>query len=185
MSTQPIEPLGIKSHELSPLLVGGGGPEDSFGEIQNLAVVTSKQADGPVAAPAEPIPAEDFDHMFEVEGEVVRLPLGMICLGDESGNFAIDVGRLRQLPHLRGPGFAFALLDVGLGNVVKDDGHCREVVQQAESGVQLVGFDQQIVGQPGFMQRSQPAHDLGLQHPIGVRLILDDVTNTLELFVLL
>ena len=42
LSAQPIEPLRIQSHELSPLLFCCAGFQDRFRKVQNLTVVSSE-----------------------------------------------------------------------------------------------------------------------------------------------
>ena len=93
----------------------------------------------------------------------------------------MDVRQLGQPTELRLPRFDGAVLDGWLGDMVEDEGLRREMLRQADRGLELPGVDQDIEGQPKALELGDPALEILAEHEAVVGLFLHDVADADEL----
>ena len=117
--------------------------------------------------------------------EYILLPLSPVCLSDHPGDLAGDVGPLCERLDLGRPRLDFSLRDEGFCEVVEDKGRVFKSIGELNRCVELLGVDEDVIGQAAVGYLSNSTAEVISEEVVGVLLVLDEVTHSFELGMLL
>ena len=109
--------------------------------------------------------------------DVLLAPVAPVGLGDEAGELAVDPLVRGERREVGAPRLALAGRDVGLGAVVDDERELRERGGDPRGRRQVLGEQQQVVGQAGLRDGAQAARDVVALEPARVGLVVDRVAD--------
>src|SRR5215813_14979177 len=117
--------LDVLSEGLADLVVGGGD-----------------EADGPVGAEHEAVGTESFEGGVKKWREIGGLPAIPVGVGDQAGNFGVNVGIRSEFFDLRGPTCRGSRAHIGLSEMVDDEFLLRELGDEFDRGGKLTREDE-------------------------------------------
>src|SRR6202044_1642617 len=106
-------------------------------------------------------------------------PAGAV-LGDDAGDFAMDVFDVAEAFNVPAPGVEFAVADDRLGHVIDDYRQRRVAFDKFEDMRQVFRVDQDVEGQAEFTGGMQNGVERLLQNPIVLRDVLEVGADAFE-----
>jgi len=150
-----------------------------FDKTKPRWVGAPNKAHRPIRSEHQSIRAEGFKGGFEVGVQEFGAPRLGADLGNESRELAANAFALCERSQSLQPFGSRGAVDLWFGDVVHDETHAGMSVDQLESGRQLPGIDQQIIGEAALRDFSQAGIEPGCRHE-GIGLSLENVTHAPE-----
>src|SRR5690606_36318775 len=127
-----------------------------FHQSEHLLIISGCEAHRPIRAEHDAFRTEGLQNMIDIKTKIRWLPYPPISLSNQSRQFAINIWITCNVLHLRRPRLPTASLDIRLCEVINHKRLTGKMGQKLQGRIQLVGFDQQIVGKPMLPQRVDP-----------------------------
>ena len=145
-------------------------------ELHGGSVGAGCGANWPVGTNHEAFRAEGFEDDIEIRPEMFDAPVAPARFSDHAGDFAEEIGCLREDADVRAPRIESTACDGRLGDMVEDEALLREAVDELDSCFELPRIDKDVVCEVEGSQMGYALLKVGAEEEV-VGLVLDDMTD--------